>query len=59
MTDPAVPYIADGTYPPYTHGHSLDVFLKAGNGSESLGVVWPGQYIFGFTCALHMLMIFI
>ena len=43
MTDPAVPYQPNAGYPPYDHGHTLDVFLKANNGSESLGVVWPGR----------------
>ena len=43
MTDPAVAYIPNGGYGPYDRGHALDVFLKANNGSESLGVVWPGS----------------
>jgi len=41
MTDPAVAY--DDKYGTYQHGHNLDIFLKANNGSESLGVVWPGS----------------
>ncbi|KAF9528284.1 alpha-glucosidase [Crepidotus variabilis] len=46
MTDPAVPYLPSADYAPYEHGHALDVFLKAGNGSESLGVVWPGVTVY-------------
>ena len=42
MTDPAVPFLPNSGYGPYERGHALDVFLKAKNGSESLGVVWPG-----------------
>lgn len=46
MTDPAVPYLPGGDYEPYNKGHELDVFLKAPNGSESLGLVWPGVTVF-------------
>ena len=42
MTDPAVAYVPNGGYGPYNRGHMLDIFLKSKNGSESLGVVWPG-----------------
>jgi len=41
MIDPAVAY--DGEYGTYNRGHVSDVFLKQVNGSESLGVVWPGS----------------
>lgn len=43
MTDPAVAYAPNGGYGPYDRGHALDVFLKSSNGTESLGVVWPGS----------------
>ncbi|KAJ3503381.1 hypothetical protein NLJ89_g8460 [Agrocybe chaxingu] len=46
MTDPAVPYLPDEGYTPYDHGKELDIWLKAANGSESLGVVWPGVTVF-------------
>ena len=42
MTDPAVGYLPGEGYAPYDNGKALDVWLKAENGSESLGVVWPG-----------------
>ena len=48
MTDPAVPFLPNSGYGPYERGHALDVFLKAKNGSESLGVVWPGLKILNF-----------
>ncbi|KAF4614427.1 hypothetical protein D9613_003527 [Agrocybe pediades] len=46
MTDPAVAYLPAGGYAPYDHGKALDVWLKAPNGSESLGLVWPGVTVF-------------
>lgn len=46
MTDPAVPYLPGQDYEPYNKGHDLDVFLHAPNGSESLGLVWPGVTVF-------------
>ncbi|KAF8993360.1 alpha-glucosidase [Cyathus striatus] len=45
MTDPAVGVITDN-YGPYTRGKALDVWLKAANGSDELGVVWPGVTVF-------------
>jgi hypothetical protein len=42
MTDPAIAFLPSSGYGPYERGHILDVFLKEKNGSESLGVVWPG-----------------
>ena len=48
MTDPAVPFLPNSGYGPYERGHALDVFLKTKNGSESLGVVWPGLKILNF-----------
>lgn len=46
MTDPAVAYLPGDTYAPYNNGKALDIWLKAPNGSESLGVVWPGVTVF-------------
>ena len=48
MTDPAVSFLPDSGYGPYERGHDLDVFLKAKNGSESLGIVWPGSKVLNF-----------
>ncbi|KAF8957752.1 glycoside hydrolase family 31 protein [Flammula alnicola] len=44
MTDPAVAYLPGEGYAPYDNGKALDVWLKAPNGSESLGVVWPDWF---------------
>lgn len=44
MTDPAVAYLPDQGYGTYDRGTQLDVWLKAPNGSASLGVVWPGLF---------------
>ncbi|KAF8870107.1 family 31 glycoside hydrolase [Gymnopilus junonius] len=44
MTDPAVAYLPGQGYTPYDNGKKLDVWLKAPNGSESLGVVWPDWF---------------
>jgi hypothetical protein len=44
MTDPAVGYLPGQGYSPYDLGTQLDLWLKAPNGSASLGVVWPGTF---------------
>lgn len=44
MTDPAVAYLPGQGYEPYDLGTQLDLWLKAPNGSASLGVVWPGMF---------------
>ena len=43
MTDPAVPYLPGDSYGPYNRGTVDDIFLKSANGSQSLGLVWPGN----------------
>lgn len=45
MVDPAVAYATDSN-PAYSRGVENDVFLKRSNGSEWLGVVWPGVAVF-------------
>lgn len=42
MTDPAVAYLPNGGYGPFDRGSQKGVWLKAANGSDSLGAVWPG-----------------
>ena len=44
MTDPAVAYAPGQGYEPYDLGTQLDLWLKAPNGSASMGVVWPGMF---------------
>jgi alpha-glucosidase len=44
MTDPAVAYLPGEGYEAYDRGSELDVWVKAPNGSASLGVVWPGMF---------------
>lgn len=43
MTDPAVAYLPGAGYGPYDRGTQQDIWLKAANGSQSLGLVWPGK----------------
>ena len=43
MTDPAVAYLPGEGYGPYDRGSQMDVWMKAENGSYSLGAVWPGM----------------
>jgi hypothetical protein len=44
MTDPAIAFLPDDPdYAPYHRGEDLDVYLKAENGSDFLGLVWPGE----------------
>ncbi len=45
MVDPAVAYTTDSN-PAYGRGVEKDIFLKRSNGSEWLGVVWPGVSVF-------------
>ena len=44
MTDPAVAYLPNQGYGPYDRGAALNVWLKAANGSDALGLVWPGKH---------------
>ena len=46
MTDPAVAYTPDEDYAPYHRGTDMDVWIKAPNGSASLGLVWPGVTVY-------------
>jgi alpha-glucosidase len=48
MTDPAVAYLPGQGYGPFDRGTAADIWLKAANGSDSLGVVWPGSCRMGF-----------
>jgi alpha-glucosidase len=45
MIDPAVAYAPSQGYGAYDRGKAMDVWLKAANGSDSLGVVWPGEQV--------------
>lgn len=45
MTDPAVAYLPGEGYGPYDRGSQKDVWMKAENGSYSLGAVWPGMFL--------------
>ncbi|KIJ63376.1 glycoside hydrolase family 31 protein [Hydnomerulius pinastri MD-312] len=46
MTDPAVPYLPGQGYGPYNRGTADDIFMKMPNGSQALGLVWPGVTVF-------------
>ncbi|RDB19429.1 putative alpha/beta-glucosidase agdC [Hypsizygus marmoreus] len=46
MTDPAVAYLPGENYGPYNRGTIDDIWLKASNGSASLGLVWPGVTVY-------------
>ena len=43
MTDPAVAYLPNSNYEAYDRGKEAEIWLKAVNGSDFLGVVWPGK----------------
>jgi len=45
MVDPAVGFLPGEGYGPYDRGTQLDIWVKAPNGSASLGVVWPGVFL--------------
>ncbi|KAG2021281.1 alpha glucosidase [Coprinopsis cinerea AmutBmut pab1-1] len=42
MTDPAVGYLPNAGYGPYDRGEQLGVWVKNPDGSNHLGLVWPG-----------------
>ena len=44
MTDPAVASLPNSGYGAYDRGKEAKVWVKAENGSDFLGVVWPGKY---------------
>ena len=46
MTDPAVAYAPDANYEAYDLGVEMDIFLKAHDGSDFLGLVWPGVTVY-------------
>jgi hypothetical protein len=57
MTDPAVAYLPDSDYGAYDRGKEAEIWLKAENGSDFLGVVWPGKCTksFSHNCQLTLL----
>ena len=46
MTDPAVAYAPGEGYAALDRGSEMDIWLKAANGSYSLGAVWPGVTVY-------------
>lgn len=47
MTDPAVAYTPDDQeYGAYHRGKDLNIYLKTKNGSDFLGLVWPGVIVY-------------
>lgn len=46
ITDLHIAHVANQGYAPYDSGHAGDHFVKNPDGSEYVGVVWPGQAVF-------------
>ncbi len=46
ITDLHIAHIANQGYTPYDTGHAGDHFVKAADGNEYVGVVWPGPAVF-------------
>src|SRR3954454_3288865 len=46
ITDLHVAHVANQGYGPYDSGHATDQFVKNPDGSEFVGVVWPGPAVF-------------
>lgn len=46
MTDPAVGYLPGEGYGPFDRGSDLGVWLKNPNGTDHLGLVWPGVTVY-------------
>jgi alpha-glucosidase (family GH31 glycosyl hydrolase) len=46
ITDLHIAHVAGENYMPYETGHAGDHFVKKPDGSEFVGVVWPGDAVF-------------
>jgi len=46
ITDLHIAHVANQGYAPYDSGHATDQFVKNPDGSEFVGVVWPGPSVF-------------
>jgi alpha-glucosidase len=46
ITDLHIAHVANQGYMPYDTGHATDQFVKNPDGSEFVGVVWPGPAVF-------------
>jgi alpha-glucosidase len=46
ITDLHIAHVANQGYMPYDTGHAGDHFVKQADGSEYVGVVWPGPAVF-------------
>src|SRR5579872_2864031 len=46
ITDLHIAHVANQGYAPYDSGHSTDQFVKNPDGSEFVGIVWPGESVF-------------
>jgi len=46
ITDLHIAHVADQGYSPYDTGHAGDHFVKNPDGSEYVGIVWPGPAVF-------------
>ena len=46
ITDLHIAHVANQGYAPYDSGHAGDHFVKKPDGSEFVGVVWPGPAVF-------------
>ena len=46
ITDLHIAHVANQGYMPYDSGHATDQFVKNPDGSEFVGVVWPGPAVF-------------
>lgn len=46
ILDLGIAKAAQGTYSAYDDGVADDVFLKAADGKDFVGIVWPGDSVF-------------
>ena len=46
ITDLHIAHVANQGYAPYDTGHATDQFVKNPDGSEYVGIVWPGPAVF-------------
>lgn len=46
ITDLHIAHLPGQNYSPYETGHAGDHFIKAADGSEFVGIVWPGPAVF-------------
>jgi len=46
ITDLHIAHVTGAGYAPYDSGHAIDAFVKRPDGTDYVGIVWPGESVF-------------